>query len=321
MLHFFIFQLEPVPSTVILQAHDTNVVAADVHATVLPALVSPYMLNVTLYLFINKHNSTPIVNYFLSLTRQSDVSCRLLLSAPPSAAALGSIQPVRACDPPTSGQSAREPGGAAERTGRRGPEWRGAELGLAGLGLHSFTCCRPAHHSLLLLLLQPLPHGHDGHVGALPVSLNLSAFSFFLVKRTFLNCCVSVFRHQAGWFPFNLENELLLPGANQDEMEAEQQNQDLQEMVSAAVLSIMDFTLYLQWQNLFVGRSLLHVSYMSLSPAGRTNGRQLRRWRWERRGRSWRSKQQPKRRLPGVYMVIHRNLLHVTDPRGPSERR
>lgn len=78
------------------------------------------------------------------------------------------------------------------------------------------------------------------------MSLNLSAFSFFLVKRTFLNCCVSVFRHQAGWFPFNLENELLLPGANQDEMEAEQQNQDLQEMVSAAVLSIMDFTLYLQ---------------------------------------------------------------------------
>lgn len=45
---------------------------------------------------------------------------------------------------------------------------------------------------------------------------------------------VSVCRHQAGWFPFNLENELHLPGdrANQDDMEGEQ-NHDLQEMVAA----------------------------------------------------------------------------------------
>lgn len=41
-------------------------------------------------------------------------------------------------------------------------------------------------------------------------------------------------RHQAGWFPFNLENELRLPGdpANPEDMEEEPQNQDLQEMVA-----------------------------------------------------------------------------------------
>lgn len=48
----------------------------------------------------------------------------------------------------------------------------------------------------------------------------------------------SVCRHQAGWFPFNLENELQFPGdgANQDDMEGEQQNNDLQEMVRAALI-------------------------------------------------------------------------------------
>lgn len=41
-------------------------------------------------------------------------------------------------------------------------------------------------------------------------------------------------RHQAGWFPFNLENELRLPGdqANPEDIEEEPQNQDLQEMVA-----------------------------------------------------------------------------------------
>lgn len=44
-----------------------------------------------------------------------------------------------------------------------------------------------------------------------------------------------LYLHQAGWFPFNLENELQLPGdrANQDDMEGELQNQDLQEMEGA----------------------------------------------------------------------------------------
>lgn len=47
-------------------------------------------------------------------------------------------------------------------------------------------------------------------------------------------CVFFLCRHQAGWFPFNLENELHLPGdrANQDDMEGEQ-NHDLQEMVAA----------------------------------------------------------------------------------------
>ncbi|XP_008329753.1 homocysteine-responsive endoplasmic reticulum-resident ubiquitin-like domain member 2 protein [Cynoglossus semilaevis] len=54
-----------------------------------------------------------------------------------------------------------------------------------------------------------------------------SSFSRFLMVMMVM---LVLYLHQAGWFPFNLENELLLPGANQDEMEAEQQNQDLQEM-------------------------------------------------------------------------------------------
>ncbi|XP_049606355.1 homocysteine-responsive endoplasmic reticulum-resident ubiquitin-like domain member 2 protein isoform X3 [Syngnathus scovelli] len=40
--------------------------------------------------------------------------------------------------------------------------------------------------------------------------------------------------HQAGWFPFNLENELQLPGENQEEMEAELQNNDLHGMEHVA---------------------------------------------------------------------------------------
>lgn len=57
------------------------------------------------------------------------------------------------------------------------------------------------------------------------------------VKSLFV---VSVCRHQAGWFPFNLENELQLPGdrANQDDMEGELQNLDLQEMVAAFTKNI-----------------------------------------------------------------------------------
>lgn len=53
-----------------------------------------------------------------------------------------------------------------------------------------------------------------------------------------------VCRHQAGWFPFNLENELRLPGdpANPEDLEEEPQNQDLQEMVAAPHLcSFADF--------------------------------------------------------------------------------
>lgn len=42
--------------------------------------------------------------------------------------------------------------------------------------------------------------------------------------------------HQAGWFPFNLENELQLPGENQEEMEAELHNNDLHGMVFGLIV-------------------------------------------------------------------------------------
>ncbi|XP_059206580.1 homocysteine-responsive endoplasmic reticulum-resident ubiquitin-like domain member 2 protein [Centropristis striata] len=56
-----------------------------------------------------------------------------------------------------------------------------------------------------------------------------SSFSRFVMV---MMAMLVLYLHQAGWFPFNLENELQLPGdrANQDDMEAELQNHDLQEM-------------------------------------------------------------------------------------------
>ncbi|XP_027892608.1 homocysteine-responsive endoplasmic reticulum-resident ubiquitin-like domain member 2 protein [Xiphophorus couchianus] len=55
-----------------------------------------------------------------------------------------------------------------------------------------------------------------------------SSFSRFVMV---MMAMLVLYLHQAGWFPFNLENELQLPGdrPNQEEMEAELQNQDLQE--------------------------------------------------------------------------------------------
>uniref|UniRef100_A0A3B5N026 Homocysteine-responsive endoplasmic reticulum-resident ubiquitin-like domain member 2 protein n=1 Tax=Xiphophorus couchianus TaxID=32473 RepID=A0A3B5N026_9TELE len=57
-----------------------------------------------------------------------------------------------------------------------------------------------------------------------------SSFSRFVMV---MMAMLVLYLHQAGWFPFNLENELQLPGdrPNQEEMEAELQNQDLQEAV------------------------------------------------------------------------------------------
>ncbi|KAM7373374.1 hypothetical protein PAMP_008229 [Pampus punctatissimus] len=54
-----------------------------------------------------------------------------------------------------------------------------------------------------------------------------SSFSRFVMV---MMAMLVLYLHQAGWFPFNLENELQLPGdrANQDDMEGELQN--LQEM-------------------------------------------------------------------------------------------
>ncbi|XP_070777795.1 homocysteine-responsive endoplasmic reticulum-resident ubiquitin-like domain member 2 protein [Enoplosus armatus] len=60
-----------------------------------------------------------------------------------------------------------------------------------------------------------------------------SSFSRFVMV---MMAMLVLYLHQAGWFPFNLENELLqLPGdrANQDDMEGELQNHDLQEMEGA----------------------------------------------------------------------------------------
>ncbi|XP_054910060.1 homocysteine-responsive endoplasmic reticulum-resident ubiquitin-like domain member 2 protein [Poeciliopsis prolifica] len=56
-----------------------------------------------------------------------------------------------------------------------------------------------------------------------------SSFSRFVMV---MMAMLVLYLHQAGWFPFNLENELQLPGdrPNQEEREAEPQNQDLQEV-------------------------------------------------------------------------------------------
>uniref|UniRef100_A0A3Q2PPB2 Homocysteine-responsive endoplasmic reticulum-resident ubiquitin-like domain member 2 protein n=1 Tax=Fundulus heteroclitus TaxID=8078 RepID=A0A3Q2PPB2_FUNHE len=55
-----------------------------------------------------------------------------------------------------------------------------------------------------------------------------SSFSRFVMV---MMAMLVLYLHQAGWFPFNLENELQLPGdrANQEEAEPDLQNQDLQE--------------------------------------------------------------------------------------------
>ncbi|XP_029370182.1 homocysteine-responsive endoplasmic reticulum-resident ubiquitin-like domain member 2 protein [Echeneis naucrates] len=59
-----------------------------------------------------------------------------------------------------------------------------------------------------------------------------SSFSRFVMV---MMAMLVLYLHQAGWFPFNLENELQLPGdrANQDDVEGELQNHDLQEMDGA----------------------------------------------------------------------------------------
>ncbi|XP_047240672.1 homocysteine-responsive endoplasmic reticulum-resident ubiquitin-like domain member 2 protein isoform X1 [Girardinichthys multiradiatus] len=56
-----------------------------------------------------------------------------------------------------------------------------------------------------------------------------SSFSRFVMV---MMAMLVLYLHQAGWFPFNPENELQLPGdrPNQEEMEGDLQNQDLQEV-------------------------------------------------------------------------------------------
>ncbi|XP_072226781.1 homocysteine-responsive endoplasmic reticulum-resident ubiquitin-like domain member 2 protein [Leuresthes tenuis] len=59
-----------------------------------------------------------------------------------------------------------------------------------------------------------------------------SSFSRFVMVMVAM---LVLYLHQAGWFPFNLENDLQLPGdrANQDDLEGDLQNHDLQEMEGA----------------------------------------------------------------------------------------
>lgn len=56
-----------------------------------------------------------------------------------------------------------------------------------------------------------------------------SSFSRFVMV---MMAMLVLYLHQAGWFPFNLENELQLPGdhPNQEEMEGDPQHQDLQDV-------------------------------------------------------------------------------------------
>lgn len=56
-----------------------------------------------------------------------------------------------------------------------------------------------------------------------------SSFSRFVMV---MMAMLVLYLHQAGWFPFNLENELQLPGdhPNQEEMEGDPQHQDIQDV-------------------------------------------------------------------------------------------
>lgn len=147
-------------------------VAAAVRSAVLPALVSPDIFLPFLFLenvykgIVRAAHTVPITCVSVSL--QSVTGC--LLAAPQAGPALGSVQPARSSEPAASGGPSRQPRSPDERPGRGDPERGGAEPGLAGLGLHIFTRRDLTQRSLLLLLLQPLRHGDDGHAGALPVS-------------------------------------------------------------------------------------------------------------------------------------------------------
>ena len=180
-MQYLYLQLESVLSTAdtshkhdacLLQPHDSNVVAAAVRSAVLPALVSPDMF--LSFLFLENvyrgiiHTAHAVAIIYVSVSIQSVTGC--LLAAPQAGPALGSVQPARSSEPAASGGPSRQPGSPDECPGRGDPERGGAEPGLAGLGVHIFTRRDLTQRSLLLLLLQPLRHGDDGHAGALPVS-------------------------------------------------------------------------------------------------------------------------------------------------------
>lgn len=81
-----------------------------------------------------------------------------------------SVQRIRSTKAAAASGSSWQPRSPDECPGRGDLEWGGAQQGLAGLGVHILTRCHFTQHSLLLLIVQPLRHGDDGHAGALPVS-------------------------------------------------------------------------------------------------------------------------------------------------------
>lgn len=86
---------------------------------------------------------------------------------------------------------------------------------------------------------QTSPWSSDHLFHLIADTLNLSDILIYCSPpRWIADALWCVCRHQAGWFPFNLENELRLPGdqANPDDMEEEPQNPDLQEMVATPPL-------------------------------------------------------------------------------------
>lgn len=109
------------------------------------------------------------MNNRVPLVSPQPLSGRRLPAPEPGAARQRLSQSARPAEPAAGGGTS-QPGGADERSGRGGPERGGAEPGLAGLGVHAVAGGDPAQHRVLLLVLQPLRHGDDGHAGALPVS-------------------------------------------------------------------------------------------------------------------------------------------------------
>lgn len=112
-------------------------------------------------------NCSGIKHTILSVFLQSATGC--ILSTPQARSVLCPVQPAQHSEPAATGSSCQSRG-PDECSGRGDPERGGAEPGLAGLGVHVFTRRHLTQHRLLLLVLQPLCHGDDGHASALPVS-------------------------------------------------------------------------------------------------------------------------------------------------------
>lgn len=342
VMQCFYFQLESVcsPPTVgtshkhharLLQSHDSIVVAAVVCTPVLHALVSPYM---SVFIFGEYQNCSDIKHTILSVFLQSATGC--ILSTPQARSVLCPVQPAQHSEPAATGSSCQSRG-PDECSGRGDPERGGAEPGLAGLGVHVFTCCHLTQHRLLLLLLQPLCHGDDGHASALPVSG--PACGILHIIPSILHCSLQLqliketgfdLRTALTWswhcFCAQASGRLvpLQPGewapASRRPSQSRWDGGRATKPRGARNGSCCRFFGSCLWQ--WGGSPLSHVCpvVISLSPAGRSNGRRLRRWRGKWRGGTRRPKQRPPHRLPVLHVVVHHNLLHVAHPWGAAER-